>query len=233
MIPTTFQRIRDLDCLTLQTPHHKRAIVFLHGYGANFADLSSLAPALDPNSSWDWYFPNGPDEVALMPGYVGRTWFPIDMQRLQLALMRGERQPFRREIPLGFSAASVKLDLMMRELSERYDQIVVGGFSQGSMVSCDYALHTEQKVAALLLLSSNIIAESRWEEGILRKQPPAFPVFQSHGQFDPTLPYEGALALKSFWAGHDYQNEFISFPGGHEIPYAVIDALKNFLNNLK
>lgn len=120
---------------------------------------------------------------------------------------------------------------MVRELGKGYDQIVVGGFSQGSMVTCDLALHTEQKITALLLLSSNIIAKARWETAIARKSK-AFKVFQSHGQFDNVLPIDGAKELSDFWTENDYSHEYVSFPGGHEIPYPVLENLKKFLASL-
>ncbi|RYZ58525.1 MAG: esterase [Proteobacteria bacterium] len=227
----TFQRIADLDNLVRSSPNNKRCIVLLHGYGANFSDLTGISAVLDPQQSWDWYFPNGTLEISFAPEYVGRAWFPIDMQRLEQALMRGERQPFRDELPAGFTAASLSVDRMVRELSDRYDQIVIGGFSQGSMISCDLALHSEAKISALLLLSSNIIAASRWKTAIDRK-PRAFKVFQSHGQFDNVLPIDGALELSRFWKDHNYAHEYVSFPGGHEIPYPVLNNLKSFLEGL-
>ena len=227
----TFQRIADLDNLVRQTPQNRRCIVLLHGFGANFQDLTGLSTVLDPTQSWDWYFPNGPQEISFSDAYAGRAWFPIDMQRLQLALMQGVRQPFRNEIPAGFTAASLSVDRLVRELGSRYDQIVVGGFSQGSMITCDVALHTEQKLSALLLLSSNVIAKSRWETAIKRKDK-AFKVFQSHGQFDNVLPVDGAKELADFWTENDYSHEYVSFPGGHEIPYPVLDNLKMFLASL-
>lgn len=145
--------------------------------------------------------------------------------------MQGERQPFRNEIPSGFTAASLKLDKMLGELTARYDQIVIGGFSQGSMVTCDLALHSEHEIAALLLLSSNMIATSRWKEAIASKTK-AFKVFQSHGQYDHVLPVEGARELADFWTKNDYSHEYASFPGGHEIPSPVLEKLKNFLASL-
>lgn len=231
----TFQRIADLDNLVRSSAQNKRCIVLLHGFGANFSDLTGISGVLDPLQNWDWYFPNGPEEISFSPAYAGRAWFPLDMQKLELALVRGERRPFRNEVPSGFSNASLKLDKMLRELSARYDQIVIGGFSQGSMVSCDVALHTEVPVTALLLLSSNIIASQRWQDAIQNKpkdQGSAFKVFQSHGQFDQVLPIEGAKDLASFWSEADYSLEYVSFPGGHEIPYPVLDRLKAFLSSL-
>ncbi len=227
----TFQRIADLDNLVRIAPQNRKCIVLLHGFGANFSDLTGLAGALDPAQSWDWYFPNGPEAITFSKEYAGRAWFPIDRQRMEQALLRGVREPFRNEIPAGFTRSSLSLDGMLKELGTRYDEIVVGGFSQGSMVSCDVALHTQQKVKALLLLSSNIIALPRWLAAISKK-PMAFKVFQSHGQFDNVLPVEGANELAQFWRDQNYALEYVSFRGGHEIPYPVLEKLKIFLLGL-
>ncbi len=231
----TFQRIADVDNLMRKTPGNKRCIVLLHGFGANFADLTGLADIIDPSESWDWYFPNAPLEVPIAPGYAGRAWFPIDMQKLEQALMRGELRPFRNEIPLGFDQASLLLEGLVKELRATYDQVVVGGFSQGSMVSLDFALRTAQPLLGVLLLSSNIVAAARWEQALKTRkaenQKP-FKIFQSHGRFDNVLPVDGATELSRFLSDYQMPVEFVPFNGGHEIPYPVLEKAKIFLAGL-
>lgn len=237
MKPCIFQRIADLDSLVSRAPGktNKRCVILLHGFGANFEDLAPLAEALDPTGDFDWYFPNAQHEIPIAPGYVGRAWFPIDLQRLQLALMQGVREPLASEVPAGFSVASTAIDQMAKILSEDYDEIIVGGFSQGSMVASDFALHTRTSVTALLLLSSNMIARPRFLEALeLRSgaMKPRFKIFQSHGERDMTLPRSGADSLHQFWLNQGFHPEYVVFPGGHEIPFPVLERLKIFLKNL-
>ena len=227
----TFQRIADLDNLVRQSSGSRRCIVMLHGFGANFADLTGVAGIVDPEQTWDWYFPNAPLEISFSPEYVGRAWFPLNMQKLEQVLRSGDLRPFRNEIPAGFSEASMKLASLISDLGERYDEIVVGGFSQGSMVACDFALQTALKISGLLLLSSNIVAASRWQEAIV-KRTSSFPIFQSHGQYDNVLPVGGATELSRFFGDYGYPLESVIFQGGHEIPYPVLKKLKKYLKGL-
>lgn len=237
MKPCIFQRIADLDNLVTRAPagKNKRCVVLLHGFGANFEDLAPLGEILDPEQGFDWYFPNAPLEIPIAPGYVGRAWFPIDLQRLQLALMQGAKEPLAGEVPSGFSAATLLLDGMLKELATDYDEIIVGGFSQGSMIATDLILTSEQNVTALLLLSSNMVAKTRYAESLQRrlaKGKGRFKIFQSHGDRDPTLPRTGADSLYQFWLNEGFSPEYTVFSGGHEIPYPVLEKLKNFLKAL-
>lgn len=237
MKPCIFQRIADLDNLVTRAPgkSNRRCVILLHGFGANFEDLAPLAEVLDPNDDFDWFFPNAPYEIPIAPGYVGRAWFPIDLQRLQIALMQGVKEPLAEEVPGGFAEAGTKVEQMAKALQGEYDEIIVGGFSQGSMVASDFALHTRTNLSALLLLSSNMVArprflkalKSRSEENRVR-----FKIFQSHGERDPTLPRSGADSFHQFWLNEGFNLEYTVFPGGHEIPYPVLEKLKVFLKNL-
>lgn len=233
-----FQRIADLDNLVMKSHsgiQPKRCVILLHGFGANFEDLASLAELLDPDASFDWYFPNAPHEIPIAPGYVGRAWFPIDIQRLQIALMQGVAEPLVNEVPPGLALASAKIEGLAKELSVGYDEIVVGGFSQGSMVAADFVLHSDLNVSALLLLSSNIVAKSRFAEALKRRSEKGrhrFKIFQSHGDRDPTLPRSGSDSLHQLWLDEGFAPDYTVFPGGHEIPYPVLEKLKVFLKSL-
>jgi phospholipase/carboxylesterase len=238
MRPLTFQRVADLDNLVskaTQSSPSKRCIVLLHGFGANFEDLAPLGEALDPLGNFDWYFPNAPHEIPLAPGYVGRAWFPIDVQRLQLALMQGVQEPLAKEIPKGLISASSTLENMLKELIPAYSSVIIGGFSQGSMVAADLSLRSSLDIDALILLSSTLIARSRFQENLrsrLQANKPRFKIFQSHGERDPTLPRSGADALYQFWLNEGFDPEYVLFKGGHEIPYEVLDKLQRFLKAL-
>lgn len=237
MKPCIFQRIGDLDNLVTRSidGKNRRCVILLHGFGANFEDLAPLGEILDPLQNFDWYFPNAPLEIPIAPGYMGRAWFPIDMARLQMALMQGVQAPFADHVPDGFQAATSRMEALLKELSPLYDEFIVGGFSQGSMVATDLILKSERNISALLLLSSNMIAKSSFQESLkirLGSGRGRFKIFQSHGNSDPTLPRAGADSLNQFWLNEGFDPEYSVFPGGHEIPFPILEKLKNFLNKL-
>lgn len=226
----TFQREADLDLLVREKPQNRRCIILLHGFGANFADLSGLADIVDPREAWDWYFPNAPIEVPFSSDYIGRAWFPLDLARREEMLRRGIKEN-PDEVPPGLEKASLQINSLIRNLSAKYQEIVLGGFSQGAMVSADAALHSEKPIRAVLQLSGKPLAFSRWGKQLekdVRKH--FFPVFQSHGRYDEVLSYEGAELLSQFWKTNGFPLTFVPFPGGHEIPMSILRELQTFLD---
>lgn len=226
-----FERLANLDQLTLEHPGRRGCVVLLHGFGADFTDLSSLATVADPAQEWNWYFPNGPLEVHISDYARGRAWFPIDMEALERAMRTGERRYFATHEPKGLAAASEQIQALLALLAQRYETVCLGGFSQGAMVSCDAALVGAQKPQALLQLSGTYLAEQRWAEA-LAAQTVRFPVLQSHGRHDPVLPFSAAEELQAFWQKNNFPSRFLPFQGGHEIPFDVLQALRIFLKEL-
>jgi phospholipase/carboxylesterase len=51
------------------------------------------------------------------------------------------------------------------------------------------------------------------------------PVLQSHGTFDPILPYAGAEALRKLLQECKLEVEFHRFDGPHTIPYKGLERL--------
>jgi phospholipase/carboxylesterase len=98
------------------------------------------------------------------------------------------------------------------------------------MVSLDVGLHSAQKPAALIQLSGSLLALPRWEPQLARLS--GLKVFQSHGRGDPILPYAASEDLAGIFRKHEYELEFVHFPGGHEIPLNVMTALKKFLGQI-
>ncbi len=204
-------------------------IVLLHGFGAPGDDLVSLARAIRAPKGTRFAFPAAPISLSMMPGMDSRAWWNIDMMRLQLAMERGELRDLTRGEPDGLTEARAAMDAVLSELRTKLSptKLVLGGFSQGSMLAVDVALRTEQKVDALVVLSGTLVAEEVWVPRM--KVLAGLPIFQSHGVRDPILPYALAERLRDELAGAGAAVTFASFRGGHEIPMPVLDALGTFL----
>jgi phospholipase/carboxylesterase len=110
-------------------------------------------------------------------------------------------------------------------------RLVLGGFSQGAMLSCDWALRSALPLAGLVVLSGMPIALSEWKRGMATRR--GLPVFQSHSPDDVVLPFELAERLAETFSAEGLSSEFVTFRGGHGIPLAVIDGLRRFLGRLE
>jgi len=207
-------------------------VVLLHGFGAPGDDLVPLWRVLDVPRETRFVFPAAPLETHMMPGFDSRAWWHIDMLRLQNAIERGELRDLSGEEPEGLGEARALLDRFLGELDAKLSpsKVVLGGFSQGSMLSVDVALRTGRGFDALVVLSGTLLAEDVW---LPRMNALAgVPVFQSHGTLDPLLPYALAERLKTALVEAGARVTFVPFRGGHEIPPPVLDGLSTFLRTV-
>ena len=211
-------------------------VVLLHGFGAPGTDLVPLSGVLSRSGlppDTRFAFPEAPLELPPVYG-AGRAWWMLDMVQLQRAMIAGVPRDLRGEVPPGLAAARAALRGMLDELVELLEvpdeRLVLGGFSQGAMLSCDHALHHGRPLAGLGLLSGAYVAEEEWA--------PRFParrglrVFQSHGRRDPLLAFESAEALRGAMEEAGWQVHWTPFGGAHEIPMPVLEAFGAFLRDV-
>ncbi|MDB4972291.1 MAG: Phospholipase/carboxylesterase family protein [Myxococcaceae bacterium] len=202
-------------------------VVLMHGFGAPGDDLVDLAHFLGAPAEVRFVFPEAP---LLLEGGPGRAWWMLDMALLQRR-MRGEQVDRSDELPPALPALREQLlstlSAIEASLSVGRDRMLVGGFSQGSMLACDVVLHADVKPAGLILLSSTLIARSHWAARM--ESCAGLPVLQTHGQRDPLLPYAEAERLRDMFLAARADVTFVGFPGGHELPPVTLEALGKFI----
>ncbi len=153
-------------------------VVFLHGYGADGADLLGLADPLGPHLP-DTVFvaPDAPEPCAGNP--FGRQWFPIPWLdgSSEAAAMDGLRR---------------SSDDLNAFLDERLDaegmtpgQMAIVGFSQGTMMALHVLPRRPAPVAGLVAFSGRLLQPERLAVETLSKPP----VLLVHGDQDPMVPF--------------------------------------------
>jgi len=154
----------------------KSLVILLHGYGSNGEDLIGLAPywqRLLPDTAFA--SPNAPQECPGAP--MGYQWFPIT--RLDPD-----------EAYKGVSAAMpilnafIDAELEKNELDE--SQLVLVGFSQGTMMSLHTGLRRDKQLAGILGFSGALAGPQHLEAEI-KSRPP---VLLIHGDQDPMIPVQ-------------------------------------------
>jgi phospholipase/carboxylesterase len=157
-------------------------------------------------------------------GSRGWWWLNIEGH-----IPEGERLPdFSTANPGGIKVAS----RLVREYLEDIDgPIVLGGFSQGAMLSGDVAFQTDQELAGVVLLGGTTVNEAGWVERFPGRR--RMPIFIAHGRRDAVLPFAIAerFADKLKTAGLDVT--WVPFEGGHEVPALVIQRLNEFLAGIR
>lgn len=206
-------------------------VVLLHGFGAPGDDLVDLAYALQVPKTVRFVFPEAPLSLASIGYGAGRAWWMIDLEALERRA-RGERVDRSEERPAGLESAREQLASFLNELEQQSGALrrdmILGGFSQGSMLACEYVLHADTRPAGLVLLSSTLLSRHEWVPRIAQCE--GLPVLQSHGHSDNLLPYADAETLRDLFEAAGADLTFVDFPGGHAIPQKVLDALSRFIN---
>lgn len=201
-------------------------MVMLHGFGAPADDLVPLWRVLGAPSGTRFVFPAAP--LDLGPMYMGgRAWWPIDFEERMMRRMRGDHG--EADVPPGLVAARDAMSALLDEVQHTMQpsKLVLGGFSQGAMLSLDVALHSELPLAGLVLLSTTQLAREVWQARYAARA--SVPVFMSHGREDELLPFFVSERLRDQMRAAGTEIEWVEFRGGHGIPPEVLGALAGFL----
>ena len=192
-------------------------VVLLHGFGAPGEDLVGLWRVCDVPRGTRFVFPEAPLDLGRAYG-MGRAWWMIDMVALDRMMREGRTRDLVNEVPEGIEEARAKVISMLDAIEQRMkpSSLVLGGFSQGAMLSLDVALHDARPLAGLALCSGTMLAEPILGPRMASRA--GLPVMQSHGAFDPILPYPGAEMLRDRLQQSGVDVDFVPFRGGHEIP---------------
>ena len=213
--------------------------VLLHGFGASGTDLVPLGRMLGGPKGLRFAFPAAPlslgDDFGAGSAFGmvdSRAWWMIDIERFQRRLLGGRVDDLVQEEPAGLAEARQQLHAALlalkRELGVPTGQLVLGGFSQGAMLSLDVALRTELPLLGVILWSGSLIAAPQWQKAMPARR--GLSVLQSHGRQDPLLPYGIAMMLRTQLQAAGLSVDWHEFTGGHEIPLPVLQATSAFLD---
>lgn len=215
-------------------------VVLCHGFGAPGEDLVGLHRellAMKPSlSQARFIFPEAPLSLASMGmGESARAWWHLDMERI-MRLQRVDAEAIEeleKSEPEGLPHARQLLLKLLDEVTTAtglpYSRVLLGGFSQGAMLTTDVTLRLEEAPLGLAILSGTLICKDTWTRRA--KARAGLPVFQSHGTADAILPYSVAVSLKELLTASGLTVEFTSFEGGHGIPLAPLRNLSKYIDS--
>ena len=195
------------------------SLVLLHGYGSRAEQWLQFQRAIQVPHDGRLIFLQGPLRGPVS-GSRGWWWLNIEGH-----IPEGATLPdFSTANPGGIKFAS---RLVRGYLDEVTGPVVLGGFSQGAMVSAEVAFQTDQQLAGLVLLSGTTVNEAAWMERVPGRR--RLPIFIAHGRHDGVLPFAIAERLAHQLQAAGLNVTWLPFDGGHEIPAIVVAALNAFL----
>ncbi|HEX2910762.1 MAG TPA: alpha/beta fold hydrolase [Chloroflexia bacterium] len=206
-------------------------VIIMHGRGdwgesyVGFADMISM-------DNYRFIFPTAP--LPLPGAYF--EWFRFDQSNL------------------GGNTAGARpvVTALLDDLRQRYqmpaNKIVLGGFSQGGMMTLEVGLRYPEKLAGLVALSSFLVANApfNWlspgstQEYYLNDQGDLeavvneagkrkVPIFIGHGTYDSVVPVLAGRATRDLLKQAGALVEYYEFPGDHEISMEELEEINAFL----
>ena len=184
------------------------ALVLLHGRGADEHDLYPLLDLLDPERRLLGATPRGP--LELPPG--GRHWYALG----------GIPTPD----PETFLATASRLAAFLDALPVPADRLVVGGFSQGAVMSWAMSLGPGRPRPAGVVALSGFLP--RVEGFPLEPERLAgVPVAVAHGSLDPVIPARFGLEAAETLAAAGADLVRLESPVPHMVDPAWLEPLRD------
>ena len=184
-------------------------VVLLHGFGSVPETFLGLAERRDLPPGTRLVFPRAP---LAIPGVAhGSMWWPLPRDYASIPLARYPGMNEARE------RVSALLDQITAQAPHR--PLVLGGFSQGAMVTLDVALHDARPLAGIALMSGTMIDEHDTMARLESRR--GLRVYASHGRQDPVLRYQDDARLMDAMRAHGLDVSFTSFDGRHVVTEQV------------
>lgn len=187
----------------------KQLVVFLHGYGADGADLIEIGrqwARLLPDAAF--VAPNAPERCAQSP--TGRQWFPLT-----------SRDPTERwrGVVKARPGLDEFLDAELAKTGLDDSKLALVGFSQGTMMALHAGLRRPRAPACILGFSGVIVGPEHLAEATARSpKGETPPVLLIHGDEDQVIPVDALFMSSEALAKAGLPNQWhLSAGVGHGI----------------
>ena len=191
------------------------ALVLSHGRGADENDLYPLFDVLDPDGKFAGATPRGP--LTMPPG--GRHWYAI----------RAIGYPDPDTFKATYAQVSDWLDALPETTGVPLERTVLGGFSQGTVMS--YALGLGKgrpRPAGILAMSGFIPTVEGWELDLDKAD--GLPVLIAHGSHDPVIGVEWGRDAKESLDAAGANVVYMESPMPHTIDPRSIPGIAEWLH---
>ena len=197
----------------------KYAIILLHGYGGDGADISSIAHTWRRFIDNTIFFcPDGPQTCKLNP--IGFQWFDlsIDDQNYIIAEVRKTEKILIEYV-----------DQIKEKFKLNNSQIILAGFSQGCMMSINLGLTSNEKFKSVIGFSGKIINKIDLQDRIRSKTD----VLLFHGDADEVVPPSSLLEAKDFLERNKIKVEVNMIKNcAHHIPVEALSLALKYIKKI-
>ena len=197
------------------------SVIWLHGLGADGHDFEPIVPELHLPADLPlrFVFPHAPPRpVTINGGMVMRAWYDIISLDAQ----------GRADAAGVHESTAILEELIAREIERGIsaDKIVIAGFSMGGAIAINTALHTNEKLAGLMALSTYLPLPSEIDGSGGNRN---LPVFMAHGSFDPMLPMQWGQMSAEKLTDSGFTIEWHDYPMAHAVCPEEIRDIREWL----
>ena len=216
-----------LDCIEIETgPNPSRAVIWMHGLGADGNDFAPLVPELnlDGLPAVRFIFPHADVRpVTINNGMAMRAWY--DLYTIDL---------IRHEDADGLHASQVQIQDLIRRENNRgiaSNNIVLAGFSQGSAMALQTGIRHDQKLAGIIGLSGYLpLADTALSER--HDANTSTPVFLAHGTMDPVVSLVRGEETHRKLLDMGYSVQWKTYPMQHSVCIEEVNDIASFLRTV-
>jgi phospholipase/carboxylesterase len=192
------------------------ALVLFHGRGTSEHDLFPLLDALDPDRRLVGVTPRGP--LSLPPG--GAHWYAV----------REIGYPDPGTFLAAYERAATWLDAFAAEAEIPPARTVLGGFSQGAVMTHALGLgEGRPRPAALIALSGFVPTVEGFSLDLERQ--PLLPVAIGHGVLDPVISVEWSRRARGLLEGAGFDVLYREYPLPHAVDPGFVTELAGWLES--
>jgi len=185
-------------------------MILMHGFGAHMGDLAGLCPAIS-RTGYVYVCPNAPMAIQLDVGMSGYAWTP----------------PGDAQTKEDLEKASEAVEVLVNEITDNLNvsprEMILGGFSQGGMMTYSVGLANPELFCGLVVLSG-MISENEVLTDILPSGTSP-ELFIAHGEKDSIVSIDRARNAKTFLEKEGYSPQYHEYDMAHEITQELIDDL--------
>tara|TARA_B100000780_G_scaffold191167_1_gene134631 strand:+ start:161 stop:820 length:660 start_codon:yes stop_codon:yes gene_type:complete len=171
----------------------KHAVILLHGYGGDGKDISLLSlnwKRFLPNTIF--LCPNGYEKCVINP--TGYQWFDLTRDDPEYILEQSKK-------------AEIKVKQFIEEIKNEYSlensQICLSGFSQGSMMSINLGLTSNENYNCIVGFSGKVINQ----KDLVKRKTSSTKMLLLHGDKDKVVSPTFLLEAKDFLIRNDIEIE--------------------------
>jgi len=194
----------------------KKALLMLHGYGSNEADLFSFADQL-------------PEDLLIISArapfaldFGGYAWYDIQID------FQGNKISDNVQAMESLQAINTFIEFLIEKYNIDKENFNLLGFSQGAILSYALALHYPEKIKNIIALSGYINEEIMpIQEKIENYQKLDF--FISHGLYDDIIPIDLARKIPPYLDQRKINYTYKEYAMGHEVNLACLQDMTDWI----